>query len=429
MGMEMRLVPALQQKLDTKLEQKLSRELRLEQKMKLALGMSALRYDEEIGGAPEQTIEEVIDYLLEQIPNPDHVEPVKMLLSDPVLRRELIVSATSLANPTKKGVEAFTRSYLFTAHHGTFRIENPEGDSQKDARIVTVPKFIFDSVFVDEAAARREVEVLLGQLRDRKNVDTRGTQQQLDEFQEALFLKPYLDEAMMTISTGLQYALTVKDKAGMAPLAEFLQEYALLGIWDPLVSERLQKRFLASFIRVKEGTAPEQLHNAFLNSVSEYVLMSVGVIDPEIFTLKRTSISDEQANEVRSDCRKHGIDIDALTKKYTLQGRGTIFWNRWHTLHTPPGNITDEKIREFITKTVRRDKEAILDAASYDHFFREIQSASEENGRSTEGRRDFGDWLCAAIADKFQDEKFNKAIKKLIIEKWKPQLDVFYAKK
>ncbi len=141
------------------------------------------------------------------------------------------------------------------------------------------------------------------------------------------------------------------------PLRRALVDIYMIDQAGYIVSERLLKRFAATFSRRRRDITFNNLNVGVANIIGEYLLVGMGVIDPEIFKLMSGKVNydvDEEISIRQDEKQKIGI----LMKKYDLNN-GKFFYNRYATLMVKPGLKTDEIIRDFLTRDVRAVRTAL----------------------------------------------------------------------
>ena len=214
-------------------------------------------------------------------------------------------------------------------------------------------------------------------------------------------------------------------------LRHFFRDLTVLRRCRPVLSERIQNRYLDRAIQITPRTTPEDFENALLNTIAEYVLASLGVVDPNLFELSGGHFSHQDQAELAADLQRTGIitgDIRNLFAEYKRRPEKTLFWNRWKTLHKQPSTATDLKVRDFITRTVRAQREEILAAIGYhDTFFREAQTIATTKGKSkTETREILKDELRTQLIEAMTHSDLLATLLRLARDEWYAELDVFY---
>jgi hypothetical protein len=125
-----------------------------------------------------------------------------------------------------------------------------------------------------------------------------------------------------------------------------------------------------------------ECENAFLNVVGEYVLVSMGVIRPEIMALRKGHVDGVAVGIVRDSLQAKGRDLSSLLQKYKLKEAGPLFWYRYTPAYERPGREVDGLLRDFITVGVRTEKTRVLAATDYPTLFAEAKEIAHAEGES-----------------------------------------------
>lgn len=200
-------------------------------------------------------------------------------------------------------------------------------------------------------------------------------------------------------------------------VAQFLRDAAILDQLDLVMSERLIKRFVKRFNRVGRKAQAENFEEAMLNTIAEYTLISMGVISPDIFTLRRGEVDTEALAAAEVKLSEVGIDLGSVLQHYNLNRSGNIFWYRYATTKMTPGRASEQLVRGFITDTVRKDRAVILQALEYPELFEQFKLAKVE--REPE---DFVEVITERLTERLSGNPFQSAHLTLL-RKWYPRLE------
>lgn len=423
MGLELRL--------SQKLEQNISMQQRLEIRQQLAQRMgddiSSLRSD--AGGDDEVFLDDILKELLENIQNAEVKEALLELFNDENLRRKLLERVELLAIPSDKRIGDFALDYFYESFDGAFMFEPQDKKGvQKIGNVYKIVRHHFDLAYKNPEKLDYEIDKLEEIVkRGRESgviADTQRTIEEIRNMREAKLVMAAARESIDILKDAVKLSLLKNGKNGeQSILANFLRDTAILRRLDFVISERIQKRFISRFSKTLKGV-PVNYEDAFLNTVGEYSLASIGIIDPEVFRLQRAEIDPFLYRDVKATLDEMGLSYDELAKHYNLKGSGTIFWNRWAIKGQKPSSITDDKIREFLTQTVRKDKEKILKGANYVDFFEEIKGVLKRtSGKSEYANRE--NELRELLVNKFEDKNFRNILLDLIKNNWYSKLDIF----
>ncbi|MFZ2834526.1 MAG: hypothetical protein WAZ64_00645, partial [Candidatus Moraniibacteriota bacterium] len=164
-----------------------------------------------------------------------------------------------------------------------------------------------------------------------------------------------------------------------------------------------------------------------INTIGEYSLISMGIITPEIFGLQKAELKDKLYENLKDGFFDKKKDLDEILKKFQLKTEGTIFWNRWKTIGIKPRAITDELVRSFITKTVRNDKDKLLEIYDYQDFFEEAKRIVLESKRSKNAKMSYKFELRKLLVEKLSDANSFNQLVVLAKKQWYQKLDMFYS--
>lgn len=419
-GMRMEQRPSLQ------IEQSARHELRQELVQKMGYHAESIR---DAGpDASDNLLQSVLDGILDGLDDENLREGLRTLFSDGAFRQKILDSAALLAVPTPEHVRDVVLNYFYDAHRGEFPIEDAGGEGQEEGRepeVVKTPYARFREAFITPSTTREKIAESVRLLPEQKasGGDPTGLERVRDEAVDALRATDLSRSHIETLMLALN-AVLKKREGGKPGLSDFLRDVAVMEKLDFILSERVQRRFADKFSRVGEKTSSESMKNAFLNAIGEYVLVSMGIVHPDVFQLNRGMRDISAYEDAKSDFSDAGLDLDDLLRQSRLQGPGTFFLHRWKTLGRAPSPITDELVRAFITQTVRADAERILEAAGYEAFFEKVRSTCREG--ELKDKEEVANDLCSELAETLAEETFETVIINLIRDKWYAKLDMFY---
>lgn len=402
--------------------QGLSLETRLTLSQKLAQNLSALRKAND--NDPPKQFGDVIDRIIAGVENPALREQLSALFSAVELRTRMFNQSRVFAVPTRDRVSNFAVSHTY--HASTSNGAFIHARAENGGTLAEVPQTtfaLFEDAFKDvesmrqRAAAERERLTAIIQSRTTPNV----TFDSAREMEFAVMMADFARGDIETLRDVLLYLLSRKDEMGGYALKEFCLDAIILDKLDLVLSERLQRRFVKRFHRVTARSKPSDFAEAFLNTIAEYVLMSMGVISPSIFALQKSEVATGFYDEVYADFKGEPVDMKQLFDRYGLRTEGTFFWNRYRVVGHRPCRVTDQLIRTFITETVRKDASAVRKAANYEsEFFPGIVDIVTENraAHREEPLREHLLLLC-------ENDAFQESLA-LLLRGWYKHLDIFY---
>ncbi|GEM_PF-5268156 len=409
---------SLGQSLTLSQSQDISLDQKIELSQKLAATLEAVRIGS--GFSPGEMAKNVFRELLEGIKEPKLREALRTLVLAEPFQQKVINAAALFALPTIRRLREFSLGYIheMSSSDGSYTYaRGAKGEVLANQPKTTLPWLV--KAFESSEGFQRKIEERQRMLKQVGN-PTEGAFMELHEMQDALTVISHVRPAIDALVQLLQLLLSVKDLEGGSLLRNFMTDVTVLEHIDCLASERLQKRFVKRFGGVREHSRPENFEDAMLNTVGEYALVSMGVIAPEIFTLSRGGASRDMLEEIVGDLAKEGISLSGLLSRYQFRSEGTFFFNRYATLHNRPSRITDDLIRQFIVRTVRSDRRAVLDAVSFEkEFFPEIASIAggAESDRAEELRE--------CLIELFGDGDFQMKFLALL-RGWYKHFEMFY---
>lgn len=376
----------------------------------------------EAGSDSDPALENVLNEAIAGFNNPQLQEAVQLIFQDPIARQAILQNAHLLikAIPEYNKIAAeivFKKNCGESGEEVTLVDEDGVEDTVKLIRA----RFI-EAVFTPEKASKQinELEDII-----RTQEDSTAAQRLRREIVDAGKVAEASREAIMQFGQLLQLTYQ-QEQDGSSILRSFLQDLILLHRLDFVVTDRLANRFANSFLIInRTGNVASRLKSAMLNYVGEYVLICMGIIDPNIFTLHKSEIKYNQL--LKSDLTEVGVDLEELLARYKLQGAGTLFWNRYFVTGQRPTAVTDNLIRDFITRTVRESGDEILECIGFDDKLQKIISSMEEAREERLGKEDKKNLLRQKCVEIFIDEEFVKFLTKKIKDEWKDKLSIFYS--
>lgn len=286
---------------------------------------------------------------------------------DKALCREMCQNPEGLATGQLPQIRLFYAQQVWEQHRGQF---NQEG-SVNSFKVIK-PDFI--TAFRNPGHLQSEIKKSLEYVRAARDKDISSMMGRIHEMEDALKVAELLEEYVGPMAQATHTLLT-QDHTEQSPSApiSYLRELAFAERANSIISERTLKRFgertKGSFLR-----SPENFKNPFLNTIAEYLLVSMGVVSPDIFKLHTHEIEQNEYKDLKDDLAKAGLDLTAILKYYDLKESGTIFWNRWAVKGVKPSRAADDQVRAFITDACRNPKHGILEGLQYDIFYERLKS-------------------------------------------------------
>lgn len=400
-----------------------SQELALGQKLelsqKLAETFETIRIGS--GSSPGEVTKRVFAQILEGIENTEFQAALQTIVLADTFQAQLLRDPGIFATMSERILQRFSLRYIHevSAVGGAYSYARAaNGDILAEPPKTTLPLLIeaFEKPEEFNVKITEHIEMLRAVSRS-----TSTSMLDLHEMQDARTVVEHISGEVKMLSRVLAFLFSRKDGHNQSILKNFLMDVAVLEKLDCFASERLQKRFVKRFVRVRTHSQSDTFEEAMLNTIGEYTLVSMGIIAPEIFILSRGEIQKEMFAEIGKDLAKEGIDLPKLLAGYRLRSEGTFFFNRYHTLSKCPCAITDELIRKFITKTVREDRRSVLDAVCFEkEFFPNIVSVVEESDEE-DREVDMRNCLINLLGDEAFQMKFLA-----LLRGWYKYFDMFY---
>lgn len=380
---------------------------------------------------PNDLFDKNIETVIDAIPDAQLKEVAQAQFKDLRLRLALLDYSADFCRFSTKTVVNFTNNFIFDINNGVFPGINKDekGNEVVDwLRPLKPKRDTYQRALVKPEAVEQEIQELNNLVRQQGTVKP-GTMAYINELTEALRIKELYGPVINNATYVLGRVLTQRDQKNRPVLLDFLQELTVLKKLNFIFSERIQKRFVKKFFRINKNSKQEGFKHDFLNTIGEYVMVGMGVVEPDLFSRQQADLNDEYYLQAKDSLGKLGVDLDKLLDYYDLQGSGTIFWNRWAVKGQKLGFITDELVRDFITQTVRADGEEILTAVDFDNFFAHAKLLiTEGQKKSKEERESLSNEIAELLVKTLDKTEVNKTLIELIKNKWYNKLDIFYKK-
>ena len=414
------LVLSQRQTLSLSQSQELSLSTTLTLCQKLSSTLRALRSDG--NNNPPEVLDDVINAVIALFGDKPEIQAaLKELFASPIVRELMLKERRSFAVPTQPKIAMFALgcAYELSSSNGVFNYAHGA-----DGKILINPPsttraYLEEAHFDVEKFARNEAtqREIIRTLQGSEVTEARLLE--VNQMRDALLIAGYIKTDIEAFTNAMLLLLARKDSSGRYLLKDFMLDASVLDSLDLVLSERLQRRFVKRFGRVRHN-GPDVYEEAFMNTVAEYVLMSMGIISPDIFVLQKGEMSKELFATVSKDMEGTGLSMVGLLKHYDLSPENSFFWNRYKVLGHRPCRITDELIKRFILETVRADRLELLRISEYrEDFFPDIaeicQYPPDEREESLRER----------LVALFESSEFQEGLMPLL-KKWYKHLNVFY---
>jgi hypothetical protein len=225
------------------------------------------------------------------------------------------------------------------------------------------------------------------------------------------------------IGSLLQVGLQIKDEEGKPNLQRFLREVDVMQGLEWELSERIVKRFIARFKSLGQSSSSSLYTDAMMNTIGEFAMVSLGVLDPELFQKQRGEVKalDVLFADQNVDDATHGSDdVTSSMKQFGLQSSGPIYWCRWAMQGVKLSANSDRAVRGLLRDVIGQDKAEVLEAMSFGDFFEELREIKREYPKE-EVAPLFGERLGEVLTNNdFLDFLVSRAV-----ESWYPSLRHF----
>ncbi|MCB0336239.1 MAG: hypothetical protein KDD62_08030, partial [Bdellovibrionales bacterium] len=267
-------------------------------------------------------------------------------------------------------------------------------------------------------------EIELARVENSQGRKLEGLMRQISEKEAALRVADFVEPYAGTMAKLLSLAFRIPNSERQPVLKNFFREMDVMDrlSWD--ISERITKRFIARFSYIGQSSPGYTYADAMMNTISEYTMVSLGIIDPNLFVRLRgeaRTLDVLFASQNVDDQTNGAVNLEAEQRKLSLKASGTIFWSRWSVNGKKPSLQTDNAIRRVMTEVIRGDKEQTLEAFEFPKFFNELKEIRKTNEKDNV-KPLFGQLL----GDFLLGENFQKHIKARCTTSWYPALQQFW---
>jgi len=328
------------------------------------------------------------------------------LLTNPHLVAQLTVQSSDslemLLSPTKKTLMDIAIVAIHRMTGGEF--QSPSGEVIK----TNISKL--NQAFTQPATLQEEI-IKLENLRSAES--TAGLELEIQESQTALLIAEALSPMVENMVALLTLSYSLRDENNQSYVKNFFRDLLITEKLQFLVADRIMARFAGRFIRASR-TQLKTHTLGIVNTVFEYMMVCIGIVDPKLFSL-------QSAKNDPVDAEILGITEEELTKiyhKYNLHRDEVFFWNRWAVVGKKPTAITDNKIRELMQVFQKEDGDHVLQAVKLDNLFENIQSLLEDKSDGELTPEETQDQLRHLIGNVLTSSEVSDLIIQLLREKW-----------
>lgn len=315
-----------------------SQSLELGQKQEMLLGLSqtfrevfdGIRSDlsldiETIGNV---VFERFLVLAKQQVRDPDVYEALAGIFTDKGNITYLTSKIGNFADATVNGFGPVSRSSLIDAlprdSSGRVTLEGQSSLASTSQQI--------EKAFNDPDNLRAEIEKMTELARSQRDAAGEGLIGAISEAQSALKICEALTPSFNLMENTLKLAFRVKSPDNDPLLTTFFREAAVLASLDWELSDRISCRFVTRFANLKINSPGHEYRDAMVNTISEFLMVSMGVLDPSLFQKMKGEVKelDVLLADQHVDDRTDGdVSLVESLRKYQLKEKGPIYWCRW----------------------------------------------------------------------------------------------------
>lgn len=362
---------------------------------------------------PEATLEVVLQQICEAIDNEEIQKCFEAVFSLELLRTILIKDHLQLSVISDKAIYDLVLNFFIAMYKDGFPdlSEHKQGILHQKVSSGVMLKTFLNSKEKNES----ELEVLKDHLRSQR--DSTGTLNAFNELSTAIKIVDQYTDQVENMYRIIFHACQVNDQI----LISFFRDLVMVKQLNLIFADKIQKRFVKRFRRVKKFDDRKSLANEMLNTIAEYVLVGMGIISPKLFSLRSFQQDPQHHRDFDERLRGSGLTARQLLHHYNLQTTGTVFFHRWHVLGHKPTRITDNLIRLFITKTIRQSADDLFDALEFESLIEDIKNLKRDKLKPAELDVEIRDLLVKA----FTEYEFVSLVKEKIKNDWYKHLVIF----
>ncbi|MFW0862260.1 MAG: hypothetical protein ACKKL6_01615 [Candidatus Komeilibacteria bacterium] len=400
--------------LSQEIKQELSPEQALELKLSLSqeLSLDMIELLDESDDNPEATLDIVLQQVCKAIDSEELREAFQTVFGLNLLREILIKDHLELSVYSESSIRSTVVNFFAKMYKDGFPDLSSSGNKLHDK----VPEGLVIKVF---SQGREQSERDLNFLKEtlKSQTDYRGTMEAFNELSNAIKIFDQYSVQVDNMCNIILHACQVHNQI----LISFFRDLVMIKQLNFLFAEKIQKRFVKKFRQIRRFDSTDSLANHMLNTISEYVLVGMGIVSPKLFSLRVFQQDPQYLKDIDEKLEKSGLTAKQLLQHYNLQTTGTVFFHRWHVLGHKLTRITDNLIRLFMTKTVRQCADELLTALDFESLIEEIKDLQGQKLKPTD--LDVG--IRELLVKSFTKKSFLRLIKGKIKTDWYRHLVIF----
>jgi len=336
----------------------------------------------------------------DQIRDPHVHAALVAYFGDPQNISYMASKADAIAQATISGFDPFVRQALIEGlpNEGDGKYALTPGHQELRTTFSSL-----DKALKDPKKLEAELEEKTKSARELRKDIGAGFISEISEGRTALQMAEVLAHHLKVAQQLFKIAFRVQGADGDPLLPRFFREAAVMKDLDWEISDRISRRFVTRFASARSNTPAYEFSDAMINTIGEFTLVSLGVLDPSLFRRARGHVPEIDvlfADQLSDDATDGAKGLAASLRKYNLAERGPIYWCRWAL---PEGvkltRMTDELVRDFMRITVAKDTREVLDAFKFDAFFEKIKELKRQtSGDKAERAARYAEALSEALS-------------------------------
>lgn len=366
-------------------------------------------------------IDSLIEKFLETLVDDNIKTMMTWVFKEDDIQQMMIDESLLLSMPKKQNIDSFIYKYVFK--NILEEQNNIEGISiPEDEKLKSFHERFFVQAITNKQELIHDIDAT------KKLMETKNSSSLvlLEDFRAKTTILNLVDDDMIqtieTFSSLLQFLLKTKLKKDWETKKElewdvlwFLRERVILEEMTDFSSERLLKRFLThlpSFSHRTESANSKDLKYRTMDVIWEFMLISLGIIDSEIFQLQQFSLDSEKINKLMKNTDTTMEELELLFKYYNLRWINwkPVFYNRWFTQNEIPSKESDLLIRDFLLK-LKEYREEILVKFGYNELEKNIILIKRDKNLENEEKEEL---ILDDLNERLASESFIKEMIKLI---------------
>lgn len=365
-------------------------------------------------------IEKLIQKFLWTLQNSDLRESISSVLSDQDLKTMVLEHSLLLSFPSKKNFDSFVYHYLF--HLILKQQDSPENmlmDSED--KLTKWDESAFIMAFENRSWLENDVAISKALIVSQKSKAWSWLIKKLGIYTTLL---NRVDDDMRLISKNisevLRFFLMTKVKKNETEsfdpsILNFLRETVILDQMTEFSSERILKRFLntlPAFQPRNEQDNRKTLQNSIANLIGEFMLISLGIISPDMFKLYKFSLSEDKIDTLIKNTDYTKGELVQIFKHYNLRGMNgePIFYNRRFTKNQIPSKESDSLVKDFLEK-IKNHSTQLFEGFWYEALEQSIIQTKRDKNLDAQEKQDA---IVEEINNRFADETFIKTMAKTL---------------